>query len=488
MILTVFRMENELRDSIREEIVECYNTKNSEKLKELFELHQNIDIAEAMESLDDVAIFLYVFRTVNDEYSADVFSDLSAEKQEMIINSFGDKQLIELLNNSFTDDIVDSLEDLPANVSSRILRVAPKELRNDINRLLNYKANTAGSIMTTEYVELKDTLTVKEAINFIREKGRDAETIYTIFVKDNRRNMVGTIDLDDLIFAKEEDPISEVMNRDFVTCKVSDDQEEVANMFKRYDLQAMAVLNNENKLCGIITIDDAVDILVEEATEDIAHLGQVSNMDDPYLKTPILSLVKKCVPWIIILMILQVFSSMIISGFESEIAKFAILSVFTPLIMDAGGNSGGQTTTIIVRALALDEFKKGDMKKVVWKEFRVALIIAAMVSIFAFAWLMFEMSVGIVKCTASSNSGSAILNTDNDWVVRLVVSALVAGTLFVTILVARMLGSMLPFLAKKLKRDPAVMCSPLITTTVDVISLLTYFLLWSYVFGPMILG
>ena len=481
-------MEVETRDLIREEIVECYRTKNAERLKELFELHQNIDIAEAMEPLDDVAIFLYVFRTVNDEYAAEVFADLSAEKQEMIVNSFSDKQLIELLNNSFTDDIVDSLEYLPANVSSRILKVAPKDLRNDINRLLNYKDNTAGSIMTTEFVELRDTLTVKEAINFIREKGRDAETIYTIFVKDSKRNMVGTIDLDDLIFAKEDEPISEVMNRDFVTCKVTDDQEEVANMFKRYDLQAMAVLNSENKLCGIITIDDAVDVLVEEATEDIAHLGQVSNMDTPYLETPIFSLVKKCVPWIVVLMILQVFSSMIISGFESEIAKFAILSVFTPLIMDAGGNSGGQTTTIIVRALALDEFKKGDMKRVIWKEFRVALIIAACISIFAFGWLMFEMSVGIVKCTADSNSGSAILATNNDWVVRLVVAGLVAGTLFVTILVARMLGSMFPFLAKKLKKDPAVMCSPLITTTVDVISLLTYFLLWSYVFGPMILG
>ena len=470
-------------EELCEQILEAVKTRNVQALREIFETVPNIDIAEALEDVDDVTVLIYIIRVINNEYAADFFNELSVDQQEMIINACTDKELVELIKNSFADDIADTLEDMPANIVSRVLRACPKDMRQDVNTLLNFKENTAGSIMTTEYIEMKDTTTVKDAIKFIREKGRDAETIYTIFVRDARRTMVGTVDLDDLIFAKEDEVLSEIMNLDFVTCYADDDQEDVAKMFKRYDLTAMAVVNRENKIIGIITIDDIVDIIVEEATEDIAHLGNVSSMDEPYLKTPTIKLVLKCVPWIIVLMILQVFSAMILSGFESEIGKFAILAVFTPLIMDAGGNSGGQTTTMIVRSLSLDEFEGKDYFRVLWKEFRVAALIGSIISIFAFGWLMFEMSVGII------NTDSIVpypLEGGSIYGGIAIVAALVAMTLFVTMLISRLVGCSLPFLAKKIKLDPAVVCGPITTTAVDIISLITYFLIWTRVLGPLL--
>ena len=406
----------------------------------------------------------------------------------MIINAFTDKQLIELLDNSFADDIVDTLEEMPANVVARVLKACPADLRKDVNNLLNYKENTAGSVMTTEYLDMKDELTVKDALKIIRKKGKDAETVYTIFVRDSKRTLEGTIDLDDLIFADEDEKLEDIMNRDFVTCNVNDDQEEVANMFKRYDLNAMAVVNNENKIIGLITIDDVVDIIVEEATEDIAHLNQISNMDEPYLKTPVFKLVLKCVPWIIVLIVLQMFSTLIISRFEGAIASLTLLSFFMSLVTDAGGNAGGQTTTLIVRSISLDEFEKGDFKRVLWKELRVALCIAAIVGVFAFAWIMFETSVGIANVKESIAN---VIEANPSWAhsetqVKLVVSGLIASTLFVAMVVSRMVACMLPFLAKAIKLDPAVVCGPFTTTLVDVITLLTYFLLWTFLFGPML--
>ena len=468
-------------EELGERILDAVKNRRSDVVREIFDTVPNIDIAEALENVDDVSILIYIFRVVDNEYAADFFDELSTEQQEKIITACTDKELVELIKNSFADDIADTVEEMPANIASRILKACPKDLRDDVNNLLLFKENTAGSIMTTEYIEMRSNTTVKDAIKFIREKGRDAETIYTIFVRDAKRTMVGTIDLSDLIFANEDDVLEDIMNKDFVTCYVDDDQEDVAKMFKRYDLTAMAVVNREDKIIGIITIDDVVDIIVEEATEDIAHLGAVSVMDEPYLKTPTLKLVLKCVPWIIVLMILQVFSAMILSGFEEEISRFAILAVFTPLIMDAGGNSGGQTTTMIVRSLSLDEFDGKDYFKVLWKEFRVASIIGAIISTFAFGWLMFEMSVGII-----SPDSIAQQYNGNLYAGIAIVAALVASTLFVTMLISRLVGCSLPFLAKKIKLDPAVVCGPITTTAVDIISLITYFLIWTKILGPLL--
>lgn len=475
-------MEEE-KEVLTERVLNAIKSRNASELREIFETIPNIDIAECLDEVDDAAVFLYIFRTVSSEYTSEFFAELTTDQQELIINAFTDKQLIELLENSFADDIVDTLEEMPANVVNRVLKACAPDLRKDVNNLLNYKENTAGSVMTTEYLDMKEDLTVKDALKIIRKRGRDAETVYTVFVRDSKRNLKGTINLDDLIFADEDEILSEIMDRDFVTCNVNDDQEDVANMFKRYDLNAMAVVNNENKIIGIITIDDVVDIIVEEATEDIAHLNQISTMDEPYLKTPVLKLVLKCAPWIIALMILQVFSTLILSTFEGAIASFALLSVFTPLIMDAGGNAGGQTTTMIVRSISLDEFEKGDFKRVIWKELRIAACIATMIAVFVFGWLMFEMAVGIVDM---SSSMAKLGDGYSKITVMIIVAGLVASTLFMTMVASRLVACMLPFLAKKLKLDPAVMCGPLTTTLVDVISLLTYFFLWTYVFGHLL--
>jgi len=470
------------KEELKESLLDLIANKNAKGLKEAFESIPTIDIAEALEDIDDVKSLLYVIRVIGSEYSADFFTELTSDQQEMIINAFTDKELLTMLENSFADDIVDTLEEMPANLVNRVLKVAPKELRKDINTLLNYEEDTAGSLLTTEYLDMKSTMTVEEVIEEVRKRGKDAETVYTIFIRDSKRTMVGTVDLDDLIFAKKDQTMEEIMNRDFVTCHVNDDQEEIANMFKRYDLNAMAVVNKENKIIGIITIDDVVDIIVEEATEDISMLNQVTPVEDEYLKTPIYKLVIKCIPWIIVLMILQVFSTMILSRFETAIAAFSILSVFTPLIMDAGGNSGNQTTTIIVRSLALDEFDRGDAKRVIWKELRVALAIAGIIAVFAFGWLMFEMAIGIVSLDNVMEKYSFL----NKGVTMVIVASLVTATLFITIMVSRLIGCLLPFFAKLIKKDPAVMCGPLTTTIVDIVSLLTYFLLWTLVFAPIL--
>ena len=472
----------ENKEELRERVLSAIQKRNSKELVEIFETIPNIDIAEAIEDVDDVKTLLYIFRVVDNEYSAEFFAELSTDQQELIIKSFSDKELLNLISESYADDIADTIQEMPANIVNRVLKVCPKDLRNDVNKLLNYKENTAGSVMTTEYIEMHEDVKVKDAIETIRTKGKDAETVYTIFVRDSKRTLTGTVDLDDLIFAKPDESLSDIMNRDFVSCNANDDQEDVAKMFKRYDLTAMAVVNNENKIIGIITIDDVVDIMEEEVTEDIAHMAAITDMSDPYLETPTFKLVLKCFPWILALMVLQVFTTMILSGFEGEIGKFAILAVFTPLIMDAGGNSGGQTTTMIVRSLSLDEFNGKDYGKVIWKEIRVASIIAAIVATFAFGWLMFEMSVGIVKVdsiVSALNNGLTLEQAE------CLIAALVGGTLFVTMIISRLVGCSLPFVAKLIKLDPAVMCGPITTTMVDIISLVTYFLIWTEVLNPI---
>lgn len=468
----------ENKSILRQWVLSAINNRNGKELKEIFETIPNIDIADAISDVEDPKQLLYIFRVVGSEYSAEFFAELSNDQQEIVINAFSDKELIDLISDSYADDIVDTIEDMPANIVSRVLKACPKDLRGDVNRLLNYKENTAGSVMTTEYIEMKDSVTVKEAIETIRTKGKDAETVYTIFVRDNKRTLVGTVELSDLIFSKEDEILTNIMDKDFVSCNVNDDQEEVAKMFKRYDLTAMAVVNNENKIIGIITIDDVVDIMEQEVSEDIAHMAAITDMEEPYLKTHTFKLVLKCVPWIIALMILQMFSTIVLSSFETVISQFAILAVFTPLIMDAGGNSGGQTTTMIVRSLSLDEFSRKDYGKVIWKELRVATIIASIVAVFSFGWLMFEMAVGIVNTDSLTALGRSNIAGD-----MALVSLLVASTLFVTMIISRLVGASLPFLAKLIKLDPAVMCGPITTTVVDIVSLLTYFLLWTQVIG-----
>ncbi len=449
-------------------LLEIIENKEVTKLRKLFDTHEIIDIAEICDEIEDISKLLFIFKTVKSEFTAELFTYLNEEQQAKLINSFTDKQLKELIDNSYTDDIVDFLEDMPANLVTRVLKASPKEERNDINKLLNYKEDTAGSIMTTEYVEISVDLTVKEALEQIKKIGQNAETISSTFVIDKKRNLVGVLYLEQLVLSNEDTPIKNIMNEEFLTANVHDDQEVVADIFKRYDRTVLPVLNNEKRLIGIITIDDVIDVMEKETSEDIAIQAGMQPLEDEYLKTGVFTLAKKRILWLLILMISATFTSMIISKFEGALSSATILSAFIPMFMDTGGNSGGQTTSLITRGLATKEVTTKDYGKVIWKEFRVALITGLVVATFNFLWIFLELSIGLV-----TNSG-----TIANWQV----AGLVALTLFCTIIIAKCLGASLPMFAQKIGLDPALMSGPIVTTLVDATSLLIYFLLCTKIF------
>ena len=472
-------MENELIST--EQIEQLIDSKNVKELRHLFEVVPEIDLAEACADLEDPKKIVFILKTVKSEYTAEFFTDLPAEVKEELIAALSDDQLAEILESQFTDDIVDDLEELPANVVTRVLRNVPKEKRANINRLLNYKEDSAGSIMTTEFVVLLDHLTCDEAIQTIRKTGKNKETIYTVFVMDRQRNLVGTVDLDDLIFADGDAKIVDIMNKDFQTVNVNDDQEEVANVVKRYDLNAVAVLNNDGRLVGIVTVDDIIDVIEEEQSEDIAKLQMVTPLEDSYLQTSVFSMVRKCVPWIVVLLVLGTFSSLVLSKFESRLNALPILAAFIPVIMDTGGNAGGQTIALMIRGLALQEFSPKEFFKIIRKEAVSAAIIAVVIACFGFIWFSLEQYFGIVGNEASIWAGTCwtkdfALNT-------LKTSGLVAGTLGIAIFLSKMVAVLLPMGAAAIKKDPAIVSQPLLTTIVDVSSLVIYFSIAALLFA-----
>lgn len=477
-------MENEL---ISTQLIErLIDEKNVKEIRRIFEVVPTIDIAEACSDIEDTKKIIFIFKTVKSEYTAELFTELKPEVKEDIIKLMSNDELAEVLEQQFTDDLVDDLEELPANIVTRVLRNVSKERRATINRLLNYKEDSAGSIMTTEFVVLLNTLTADEAISQIRKIGRNKETIYTMFVMDSKRNMVGTVDLDDLIFANGGTRLTEIMNRDFVTVNVNDDQEEVANVVKRYDLNAIAVLNNDGRLIGVITVDDVMDIIEEETTEDISKMQMVTPLEDSYLETSSIKMAKKCVPWIVVLLILGTFSSMVLSIFEEKIASVAILAAFIPVLMDTGGNAGGQTIALMIRGLSLQEFGPKDIWKIIRKEMVSAAIIAVLIGVFAFVWFTFEQYAGIVS---NSLIGDGIsIWKGNCWSLDfftsvIKVSGLVASTLTIGIFVSKMVAILLPMGAAAIKKDPAIVSQPILTTVVDVTSLLIYFGIASLIFA-----
>ena len=470
---------------VKDLILNAITNKKANVLKEIFETVPTIDIAEAMDDIEDVSLLLYPFRVVSSEYTGELFAELSTDQQEKIIKALSDKDLIKLLENSYADDVVDTLQELPANVVSRVLRVAPADLRKDINQLLNYAENTAGSIMTTEFIEMKNTVEVKDAIKQIREKGKDAETIYTIFVRDAKRNFVGTVSLDDLIFAKEHETLDDIMDRDFVSCNVNDDQEDVANKFKRYDLNAMAVLNKEGKIVGIITIDDVVDIIVEEANEDVAALSHVAPLEDSYLNTPAWKMALKCIPWIIVLIILGTFTTMALDKIEktSVFEVIPVLICFVPTLMDTGGNTGGQTIALMIRGLGTKEFSPKDFWKILGKEALTALIVSSCIAAFGFLWFTIEQYTGVVTNERFFIEGvaSTIWN-GKCWTAdfaqhAFTISGIVSLTLFVGSFLAKSVAVILPLGVAALKKDPAIIAQPILTTIIDVVSLVVYLLI-----------
>ena len=476
-------MENELIST--EKIEQLIDSKNVKELRHIFEVVPEIDIAEACADLEDPKKIVFILKTVKSEYTAEFFTDLPAEVKEELIAALSDDQLAEILESQFTDDIVDDLEELPANVVTRVLRNVPKEKRANINRLLNYKEDTAGSIMTTEFFVLLDDVTCDEAIKLIRKTGKNKETVYTVFVMDRKRNLVGTVDLDDLIFADGESAIVEIMNKDFNTVNVNDDQEEVANVVKRYDLNAVAVLNNDGRLVGIVTVDDVMDVIEQEQTEDISNLQMVTPLEDSYLETPVFSMVKKCVPWIVVLLILGTFSSLVLSKFENSLTLVPILAAFIPVLMDTGGNAGGQTIALMIRGLALQEFTPKDFFKIIRKEALSAAIIAVCIAAFGFIWFSLEQYFGIVGNGANIWTGDCWTGEFAGQTFK--TAGLVAGTLGIAIFLSKMVAVMLPMGAAAIKKDPAIVSQPLLTTIVDVSSLLIYFGLAAILF-PIILG
>jgi len=456
-----------------------YLKKNDiEKIRKLFDRFPIVDLAHLMNQLTEAKDLVYIFRTCNSDHTAELFTYLSSEQQANLIHSFTDKQLLKLLTSSFTDDIADFLEDMPANLVSRILKVADAELRQDINLLLNYKPGTAGSIMTTEYVTIPQQATINETLERIRKIGKKKETIYSNFVIDEKRFLKGIIYIEDVVFHPGDTKVETVMNQEFISCVVTTDQEEVAQLFKRYDLSVIPVLNESGHLVGIITIDDVVDVIEKEASEDILKLAKVIPIDESYNQATVKTIAKKSIPWLILLLILGALSGFILNQFEEAFTQVAILAAFIPMLMDTGGNAGNQSATLVIRGIALNEIKVKDFWKILKKETKVSLLVGLAVGGFAFLWLTLLMMIGFLNYETIQASWTLA------WAVEIFrVSGVVSLTLFFAVVIAKMVGSILPLIAVIFKKDPAVMASPFVTTIVDVSALLIYFLLANFLFN-----
>lgn len=432
------------------EIRELLETKQYTSLRQ-FMVEMNVaDIASVMEELEEEEM-LKVFRILPKSMAADVFSYLEVDNQQFIITSLSDKDAASIINNLMADDATDLLEEMPANIVKKLLANASPDTRRDINHLLRYPEDSAGSIMTVEYVDLKESLTVAEAIERIRKVGVDSETINICYVLDMKRTLLGTVALRYLLLSPADAIIGEIMHENVISINTLMDQEEVARQFQKYDFTSMPVVDNENRLVGIITVDDIVDILQEEATEDMEKMAAIVPSDKPYMKTGIIETWKKRIPWLLLLMISATFTGRIIASFEDALSAYVILTAFIPMLMDTGGNAGGQSSVSIIRGLSLNEIEFRDMPEIVWKEIRVAVLCGATLAAANFAKLMLLDKVSIQ------------------------VALVVCITLLAAVLIAKVVGCILPMCAKRIGLDPAVMASPFITTIVDALSLLIYF-------------
>lgn len=410
-----------------------------------------VDIAQFLEELDADKRLL-VFRILPKDISADVFSYMSSDAQESLVNSIGDSEINALISDMFLDDAVDFLEEMPANVVKRILQNTDLNTRNLINQFLRYPENSAGSIMTIEYMEVHAHMTVGETMALIRKVGLDKETIYTIYVIDKARHLIGAIPLRKLILEDAETVAESIMNRSITAVSTTADQEEVADLVRKYDLMAIPVVDTENRLVGIITADDVMDVIEEENTEDFERMAALTPAEDEYLHTTPFRLALNRIPWLLLLSVAAIFTGMIITGFESLLKNAdVVLTACIPMLMDTGGNCGAQVSTLMIRGLALGELSFKDIFKVLWKEFRVGLMVGVVLSLFTFVRVLLVNQATVA------------------------VSLVVSAALFCTVIIAKIIGCCLPLLAKRLKLDPAMMASPLITTVVDAASLALYF-------------
>ncbi len=437
---------------------EFLDQKQYVKLREWIRNVNVADIAAMMEELDE-EIQLKMFRILPKDMAADIFSYLPIEVEQQIITSISDREAGKIIDNLMADDATDLLEEMPANIVKRLLANASQETRRDINHLLRYPEDSAGSIMTVEFMDLKEGQTVRQAIDRIKKAAFDSETINICYVLDYQRRLKGTVALRYLLMKDPDEKIGDIMHENVISLHTLMDQEEVARQFQKYDFTAMPVVDNENRLVGIITVDDVVDILQEEATEDMEKMAAIVPSDKPYLKTTVFETWKKRIPWLLLLMISATFTGKIIASFEDALSVYVVLTTFIPMLMDTGGNAGGQASVTVIRGLSLNEISFSDTAKVLWKEIRVAVLCGITLAAANFVKLMIVDRV------------------------TLPVAAVVCLTLVAAVFFAKIVGSMLPIAAKKLGFDPAVMASPFITTIVDALSLLIYFKIATLLLG-----
>ncbi len=441
-------------EATADRVTELLKEKNYSEVRKIAEELQAPDIAEIYAEIP-VEYETLFFRLLPKELAAQTFVEMDTEEQKRLIESFTDLQLTEILSELYIDDTVDIIEEMPATVVKRILKNTTKEDRDAINTILNYPKDSAGTVMTTEYVRFTEGMSVDDALLHLRRVAIDKETIYTCYVTDNNRHLIGIVTARQLLISEPDTLISEIMDDAVISVRTHDDREEVALMLDRYDFLAMPVVDNEERLVGIITVDDAMEVIKEESEEDFAVMAAITPGETPYLKTSVMSIWWARVPWLLLLMISSTLSSAILGGFESVLP--AVLVLFVPMIMGTGGNSGGQSSVTVTRSISLSEVEFSDLPKVFWKELRVGVLCAVTVGGVTFAKVMLI-------------DGMLLGNPEID----IIVSLVVAVSLSATIIAAKVIGAVLPMLAERIGLDPAVMASPLITTLVDAISLIIY--------------
>ena len=447
-------------------LLQMLESKKYATLRDMLITMNPSDVAGIFNDLEEKQVPL-MFRLLPKELAAETFVEMEPDTQALLIQGFSDNELKEVLSELYVDDAADLVEEMPATVVRRILEQADPEMRSSINQILRYPENSAGSIMTTEYVALRPNMTVEESITRIRRQGVDKETIYTCYVIDTDRTLLGLVTVKSLLLCEDDDtPISEIMLTNLISVTTQDDQEEVARMFSKYNFLALPVVDKENRMVGIVTFDDAMDVLQDEATEDMEIMAAITPSEKSYLASSPWDLFKHRIPWLLLLMVSATFTGMIFSSFEESLGILPILTVFIPMLMDTGGNSGSQSSVTIIRALSLDELHFKDIFTVIWKEIRTAVLCAVALSAVCFAKVM------LVDRLLMGNTSVTVL-----------VDLTVCLTLGVTVVVAKIVGCSLPLIAKRFGFDPAVMASPFITTIVDAMSLLLYFL-----FAKLILG
>ncbi len=460
------------------------NVLEFEELQELLlqkkyaEFIQEIDKCNPVDAADLLSQFpedqvSRVFRLFKKDIAAEVFAELEPDVQELIIVHMTDREIGEMLEELYTDDAVDMLEEMPASVVKRIMKNATPETREEINRFLAYPEESAGSIMTSEFIHLRKNMTCEEAITRIRRIGLDKETVYVAYVTDQKRVLEGVVVLKQLLFAEPSQLIGDIMNENVLYATTHDDREKVANMISHYGIIALPIVDKEKRLVGLVTVDDALEVIETEATEDIEKMAAMLPSDKPYLKTTVWETWKQRVPWLLLLMLTATFTSTIITKYEAAIGTYAILTAFFPMLMGTGGNAGGQTSVAIIRALSLGEVELKNVLRVFWKELRVGVLCGATLAVATFVKVM------AIDFRFQMYSTSTAGDVQNNLIITLAISA----TVFSAIVVAKAVGTLLPLGAKRIGLDPAVMASPFITTIVDTVTLMIYFTIASALLG-----